>query len=100
MEWANAYDGPVYLRLVRDAVPDVLPADYTFTPGVVVTLREGRDVAVVSTGPQTGRVLSAAAQLSQQGICPGSPSERSGGWGRRSDANCVIYITNQPAMWG
>ena len=33
-----------------------------------MTLREGRDVALVSTGPQTGRVLSAAAQLSQQGI--------------------------------
>ena len=32
MDWAQAYDGPVYLRIVRDAVPDVFDADYTFTP--------------------------------------------------------------------
>jgi transketolase len=68
MEWANAFHGPVYLRLVRDAVPDLLPAGYTFTPGAVVTLRKGKDVALVSTGPQTGRVLTAATQLAQQGI--------------------------------
>ena len=33
MDWAQAYDGPVYLRIVRDAVPDVFGPDYTFTPG-------------------------------------------------------------------
>ena len=68
MEWAQAYDGPVYLRIVRDAVPDIVPAGYTFTPGAVVPLREGGDVALVSTGPQSGRVLTAAAALSEQGI--------------------------------
>src|SRR3954468_15238828 len=30
MDWANAYEGPVYLRLVRDPVPDLFDADYTF----------------------------------------------------------------------
>ena len=52
MDWAQAYDGPVYLRIVRDAVPDVFDADYSFTPGAVYRLREGTDVAMVSTGPQ------------------------------------------------
>jgi transketolase len=60
MDWAQAYDGPVYLRIVRDAVPDVFDADYTFTPGAVYRLREGTDVAMVSTGPQVSRVLVAA----------------------------------------
>ena len=68
MDWAQAYDGPVYLRIVRDAVPDVFGADFTFTPGQVSRVRDGADVALVSTGPQTGRVLAAADQLAAKGI--------------------------------
>ena len=68
MDWANATDGPVYLRLVRDAIPDLFDADYTFTPGAVHTLRAGADVALVSTGPQTSRVLAAADLLAAQNI--------------------------------
>lgn len=68
MDWAQAYDGPVYLRIVRDAVPDVFDADYTFSPGAVYRLRDGTDVAMVSTGPQVSRVLAAADQLAEQGV--------------------------------
>jgi transketolase len=68
MDWAQAYDGPVYLRLVRDAVPDVFDAGYTFTPGAVYRLRDGTDVAIVSTGPQTSRVLESADQLAEHGV--------------------------------
>jgi transketolase len=68
MDWANATDGPLYLRLVRDAVPDLFSGDYTFTPGAVHRLRSGDDVALVSTGPQTGRVLAAADILAADGI--------------------------------
>jgi len=68
MDWAQPYDGPVYLRIVRDAVPDVFHADYTFSPGAVYRLREGTDVAMVSTGPQVSRVLAAADQLAEQGV--------------------------------
>jgi transketolase len=68
MDWAQAYDGPVYLRIVRDAVPDVFDADYTFTPGAVYRLREGTEVAMVSTGPQVSRVLAASVQLAEQGV--------------------------------
>jgi transketolase len=68
MDWANAYDGPVYLRLVRDAVPDLVGDDYSFTPGAVHQLRDGGDVVLVSTGPQTSRVLAAADLLATDGI--------------------------------
>jgi transketolase len=68
MDWANATDGPLYLRLVRDAVPDLFSGDYTFTPGAVHRLRSGADVALVSSGPQTGRVLAAADMLAADGI--------------------------------
>jgi transketolase len=68
MDWANAYDGPVYLRLVRDAVPDLVGDDYSFTPGAVYQLRDGGDVVMVSTGPQTSRVMAAAELLAADGV--------------------------------
>ena len=67
MDWAAAYDGPVYLRLVRDAVPDVFGADYAFVPGAVHRLREGGDVTLISTGAQITRVLQAADLLAEDG---------------------------------
>ena len=68
MDWAQAYDGPVYLRIVRDAVPDLFGADYAFTPGAIHRLRAGGRVSLVSTGPQTGRVLAAAGLLAESGV--------------------------------
>jgi transketolase len=68
MDWAQEYQGPVYLRIVRDAVPDLFDPTYTFTPGAVRRLRDGSDVALVSTGPQSGRVLAAADLLAADGI--------------------------------
>lgn len=66
--WAQAHDGPVYLRLVRDA-PLPLPAmDAPFRPGAVRRLRPGGDVTLVSTAAQTGRVLAAADLLATDGI--------------------------------
>ncbi len=68
IDWAHAYDGPVYLRLVRNPVPDVLGPGYTFTPGAVLTLRPGSDLVLAGTGPQTGRLLAAAGLLAGEGI--------------------------------
>ena len=68
MDWAQAYEGPVYLRIVRDTVPDVFCTGHAFVPGQVHRLRDGSDVALVSTGSQTGRVLAAADQLARDGV--------------------------------
>jgi len=68
MIWAADHDGPVYLRLARDAVSDVFGDDHVFTPGAVLTLREGGDVTLVSTGVQTSRVLAAAELLAADGV--------------------------------
>jgi transketolase len=68
MDWAQSYDGPVYLRLVRDDVADVFDGDYAFVPGTVHQLRSGADLTLVSTGPQTSRVLAAADLLADAGI--------------------------------
>src|SRR3954465_13780329 len=68
MEWAQAYDGPGYFRIVRDGVPDVFDSSYAFTVGAVPQIRHGADVALVSTGPQSARVLAAADQLAANGV--------------------------------
>src|SRR5918997_1867910 len=68
MDWAQNHHGPVYLRLVRDAVAPVFDSGYSFVPGAVHRLRDGRDVALVTTGGQTARVLEAADQLGGAGI--------------------------------
>jgi transketolase len=71
MRWATEYRGPVYLRLARDVCPDVFDSTYEFTPGRTYSLKEGKDVLLVSTGPQSARCQEAAQLLDQQGISTG-----------------------------
>lgn len=66
--WAADSDGPVYLRLARDAVQPVFDESYEFIPGSIHVLREGSDAVLVSTGVQTSRTLAAAQLLQAQGI--------------------------------
>jgi len=63
-----AYDGPVYLMVYREALPTLFTDDYRFELGRAVTLRDGADLALISTGPQSGRVLEAAELLAEEGI--------------------------------
>jgi transketolase len=71
IRWATEFDGPVYLRLARDACPNVFDQQYQFLPGKTISLREGKDVLLVSTGPQSVRCLEAAELLQAQGISAG-----------------------------
>ncbi len=66
--WAAEHDGPVYLRLARDAVDGVFGDDYVFEPTKPLVIRDGGDVTLVSTGVQTSRVLAAATAMSESGI--------------------------------
>ncbi len=62
------HPGPVYMRLLRGAVPVVLDPSYRFEIGKALRLREGKDVGIVSTGFMTERALDAAAALAKRGI--------------------------------
>ena len=63
------YEGPVYMRLLRGLVPVVLDEHtYQFEIGKARLLRDGNDVAIISTGLMTGRALEAAATLADSGI--------------------------------
>jgi transketolase len=71
VRWATEAPGPVYLRLARDAGPDLFDAGYRFEPGRVIALRDGSDVLIVSTGVQSARCLAAAVLLESRGISAG-----------------------------
>ena len=68
VRWATKTPGPVYLRLARDAAPDLFDATYEFELGRVIRLRAGTDVLIVSTGLQSARCLAAAELLETEGI--------------------------------
>ena len=66
---AYEYDGPVYLRFGRLAVPVINDRpDYKFEMGKGVVLREGKDVAIIVTGLPVNNCLEAAEMLAADGI--------------------------------
>ena len=66
------HDGPVYMRLLRGSVPQVLdPESYRFEIGKAVLLRDGSDVGFISTGLMTEQALDAADVLEEEGISTG-----------------------------
>jgi transketolase len=68
LRWAAAYEGPCYVRLVRDATQRLFDDAYRFSFGAAVVVREGRDVTLISTGSQTPRTVDAAELLAARGI--------------------------------
>ncbi len=65
---AAAYDGPVYLRFTRDAVPVIYEEGTSFEIGKAKLLREGGDVALIANGDTVCLALQAAELLAEKGI--------------------------------
>lgn len=65
---AAEYEGPVYLRFGRPAVPVFTPADQKFEIGKGILMNEGTDVTIVATGHLVWESLIAAAELEKEGI--------------------------------
>ena len=66
---AYAYDGPVYLRFGRLAIPVFHDEEnYRFEIGKGETLTEGSDVAIIATGLMVNEALMAAKTLAEKGI--------------------------------
>ncbi|MGE0088886.1 MAG: transketolase family protein [Bacteroidales bacterium] len=62
------YNGPVYLRFGRPAVPNFTPADQKFEIGKAIMLNEGTDVTIIATGHLVWKSIEAAQILEQKGI--------------------------------
>ena len=66
---AYEYEGPVYLRFGRLALPVINDnEDYKFEIGKGVILREGKDVTIAATGLCVSESLKAAEMLAADGI--------------------------------
>ncbi|MDR1465764.1 MAG: transketolase family protein [Oscillospiraceae bacterium] len=65
---AAAWDGPVYLRFGRLALPHLFDETYKIEIGKGVQLRGGDDVTLAATGLMVHEALAAAEQLALEGI--------------------------------
>ena len=66
---ALEYNGPVYIRFGRAAVPVINDRpDYTFEIGKGSVVREGTDVTIVATGICVDSALGAAEKLAADGV--------------------------------
>ncbi len=62
------YEGPVYLRFGRPAVPNFTPADQKFEIGKALMINEGKDVSIFATGHMVWEAILAGEILAEKGI--------------------------------
>ena len=66
---AYEYDGPVYLRFGRLAVPVINDRpDYKFEWGKGYVVKEGTDVTIIATGLEVAAAIDAAELLEKEGV--------------------------------
>ena len=62
------YEGPVYLRFGRPAVPVFMPENEKFEIGKALLLSEGTDVTILATGHLVWEAILAGEALEKEGI--------------------------------
>ena len=65
---AANWDGPVYLRFTRDAIPVIYDESVEFEIGKANKLREGADAAIIANGDTVCLALDAARELAAKGV--------------------------------
>jgi len=65
---AADHDGPVYIRLTRNAVPVIYNEQQYFQIGRAIMLREGTDATVIALGDMVCQALKVAEVLQQTGL--------------------------------
>ena len=63
------YNGPVYMRIGNQSIPELFESK-PFEIGKGNLIRDGQDVAIISTGSLTANVLDAAKVLEDKGYNP------------------------------
>lgn len=62
------YQGPVYMRITRNDLPDVMPENEPFVVGKPHLIRDGSDVVVFANGQMVSLSLAAADMLTKDAI--------------------------------
>lgn len=71
VEWAAEYDGPVYIRVAREATPIITTESSPFEFGkgeLYMEPTEDKKVALVSCGPLLYEALMAGKELNEKGV--------------------------------
>jgi len=68
LEAIVAYDGPVYVRLGRAAVPVVYNESSKIEIGKANMIQDGSDVTIIATGIMLAEAMTAAETLKEEGI--------------------------------
>lgn len=68
LDVAQAVNGPVYVRMLRGEVPRLFDRDEPLVFGRARVLRNGSDVAILSTGICTEEAMRATQALSDRGV--------------------------------
>ena len=62
------YDGPVYIRILRNEVPDVTDENQEFEIGKSTVIRQGKDITVFAHGYMVYKSLKAAEIMEKEGV--------------------------------
>jgi len=65
---AAAYEGPMFLRFTRDAIPVIYDEDVELEIGKAHLVRDGKDVAIIANGDTVRLAIDAAKVLEGKGI--------------------------------
>ncbi len=68
MDCVLDWKGPVYIRINRNDLPFVYPADEPYSIGKITQLRDGSHVAIFASGMMVSRALESAEALEAEGI--------------------------------
>ena len=69
LEFLSHYNGPAFLRLTGiDGAAGVFKSDYSFDPAKPVLLREGEDIAILTTGSVSAECIRATRAMKKDNI--------------------------------
>jgi transketolase len=68
IEFAAKHEGPVYVRLSRNNLPNIYDSRYKFDPMKANVLKTGSDVTIISNGDILSEVVKAVEILAAEGV--------------------------------
>lgn len=68
IRYAAHCKGPVYIRIARTNLPDVVSSSYEFNPHKAVIMKKGSDVTLITNGETLVETLDCAKILEEKGI--------------------------------
>ena len=68
IKFAANHNGPVYIRIARTNLPDVVDSSYKFNLEKAIVMQEGKDVTLITNGETLVETIDCAKMLLEKGI--------------------------------